>query len=239
MSLITQQAPFSGAVPANLSINYTNQLLVSGFTGLLLFETTTASAALTVLSDGEVSAADALSPGTYIVSGVVYDSANNSGPWSFTLTVSGPATPQTSVTPFTSPLSTGTEVLVPFQIDPATGAVAVISDYVSVINQHIATIIMTRGEERVMQPTFGAGAESAIFQDLDGPDLSLLIDNIQSQLATWQPEINVLGVTPALVPGSPTTVSITVTYSIASINTVNSVTVTTGGTITQVSGGGA
>lgn len=234
MATLLQQAPVSDTVTADQSAEYSNQLNMSGLSGLSSFVTTIPSAQLIVFPQGAVATTGALALGTYSVSGTVSDTNGDTGAWTFTLTVTGSATPGTVVTPTSAAEPTGLEIMVPFQIDPATGGVAVLSNFAQIIEQHIMTIIMTAQKERVMLPSYGCGLEGAVFSPINSVQLPLLADDIKKQLSTWEPSANVLSVTATNAASTPNVINIVVEFSVVPFNDVNTVTVSTGGTITQV-----
>lgn len=234
MATITQLQPTLDTVVSGLSGTYSNQINVFGGIAPYLFETTVPSADVIVLPNGEVQSTGVLGNGTYTVSGNVTDLYGNSGTWTFTLTVTGAISPQTSVVPFTTALPTGSEIAVPFHIDSATGGVAVLTSYLDIINQHLATIIMTTPLERLMNPGYGAGVEEYIFRPADDLQAALLQSDIQAQISAFEPDVQIINISAAVVPGSPTQINVMVSYSVVPFEGTNTVTVTTGGTVTQV-----
>ena len=156
----------------------------------------------------------------------------------FTLAIAGlPAVevPQTSIVPVVPTLPTGIEVAAPFHIDSATGGVAVLSDYGAILAQHIETIILTRIQERVMLPGYGSRAENALFEGIYSSTVTFLQTDITNDLQRWEPGIQVQSVTSNINNNQPNVISITVRFIVLPSSKVNSMTVTTGGTILQVS----
>lgn len=234
MAILLQQNPVSDTVVEDQSAEYSNQLNMTGLHGLASFVTTIPSAQLIVFPQGAMATTGTLALGTYSVSGTVSDTNGDTGAWTFTLTVTGSATPGTVVTPTVAAEPTGLEILVPFQIDSATGGVAVLSDYGKILAQHIMTIIMTAQRERVMLPGYGCGLESAVFEPINNMSLGLLSDDIKAQLTTWEPAAQIISVTTTSDPTTPNLINIVVQFSVVPFSSVNTVTVSTGGTITQV-----
>jgi len=234
MGLITQLPPTSDTVDAALSGTYGNQLLSSGGTGVLTWSTTNPSPSLNVSSTGQVSTPGTLTIGTYFVGGTVSDTHGNSGPFGFTLTTVGALSPGTGVTPTQSVLPTGVEILVPFQIDPATGSVAVISDYGAILAQHIETIVLTSIGERVMNPTYGYGLEGQVFHPINANTPNMLQSDITKAINKWEPRVKVQTVAVAENPTSPSLLSVTIEFSVIPFSDVNTLVVASGGTIAQV-----
>lgn len=231
---IAQVAPVSDTVSSGLSETYTNQLVVTGNVGAVTYSTTAPSNDLTVSSGGSVTATGILDIGAYVVSGVATDTQGNTGFWAFALTVVGPISPGTAVTPIMAALPSGVEIMVPFQIDPTSGGVAIVTDYAAILAQHIETIILTGLGERVMNPTYGFGAERMVFTPVNAGLPSLLKSDIITAIKAWEPKVQVQNVIVESSPVGENILIITVVFSVIPLNDVNTVTVTTGGTIAQV-----
>jgi phage baseplate assembly protein W len=235
MALITQLSPLSDTVDTGGTGTYTNQLNSTGASGAVTYTTTQSSSSLVVTSGGSVAPTGVLDVGTYTISGTSTDGFGNSGTWVFTLTVTPIISPQVAVTPAVQGLPTGSEIKVPFQIDSATGAVAVLTDYSEILKQHILTIMLTASQERVMLPAYGFGLEEQVFEAVSTIDRSIVADDIKQELSKWEPAVNILNVTITNNSASPNEVTIQVQFSVVPFNSVNGVTVTVGGTTDQVS----
>ena len=87
------------------------------------------------------------------------------------------------------------EIQVPFSLTPY-GSVAITSDPNVQAGQHIESICATMPGERVMRPTYGIPLKSYVFSP--GADFvaNEITRDVKSQLATWEPSINVIRVTP-------------------------------------------
>jgi phage baseplate assembly protein W len=205
-----------------------------GGTGALTWSTTSPSNDLTVSAGGQVSTTGTLTLGAYFVAGTVVDAHGNSGVWQFSLTVVGAVSPGTGVTPVQPALPSGVEILVPFQIDPATGGVATLTDYGAIMAQHIETIILTGLNERVMNVGYGYGLERAVFQPINSNLPNLTAGDITTALTKWEPRVNILTVQIAQSPTAPNVLTVTVNFSVIPFNDVNTVSVSSGGTIAQV-----
>lgn len=236
MATIAQVVPISDTVMEGDSSSYTNQLNSIGGVGAVTYTTTAPSSALLVYPAGGISVTGDLTVGSYTVSGTSSDASGNEGVWSFTLTVTSVISPQTSVTPHVQGLPTGTEILVPFQIDPSTGGVAVVTDYVSILAQHIETIIMTAKNERVMLTNYGAGLPTQVFAPIYDATIGILQADIASQIEAWEPAVKVVGVVAKGDPNNPNRLTVLVQFSVVPFKDISNVSVTVGGTITQASG---
>ena len=85
---ITQLTPTTGNVAAGTA--FAGQLAVSGQSGIVTFTTTSPNPSITVSASGAISAPSTLVAAQYTVSGTDQDTFDNTGTWTFTLTV-GPS----------------------------------------------------------------------------------------------------------------------------------------------------
>jgi phage baseplate assembly protein W len=234
MGLLIQVSPFTGSVVAAYSDNFSTTLQVTGGTGQLTFVTTNPSGSLTVNPDGFVTTNGLLGAGPFSVSGTVTDVSGNAGVWLFNLTVL-PLSPETSVIPVvpSPPSPGGVEIVTPFQFDPATGGVASTVNYALILEQHIKSIILTSQLARVMLPFYGAGLEQQVFSGIDDTLDAIILADITLQVSQWESAVNIINVQVTPTPGQDSTITVLVTFSIVPFNTVNTITVTTGGTVSQ------
>ena len=238
MAIIQQGTPLYDNVTVELSSVYQNHLSMVAASGAVAYITTLFSSELLVEPNGEVATTGQLYEGTYLISGTCSDSGGNNGTWTFSLTVTGPFTPQASITPLISdiPTANGMEIAVPFQIDPATGAVAVLTSYAAILAQHIETIVMTMLGERLMLPRYGSGAQNALFDPIGSARLSFLIPDIKTAIQTQEPAVKVLSISVETnQPQAETTLSVVITWSVVPYNDVNVLTVAAGGSVIQAS----
>ncbi|HEY5272041.1 MAG TPA: HD domain-containing phosphohydrolase [Acidimicrobiales bacterium] len=91
---IAQDAPTAGSVSTTNSAGFTDQIATSGQNGPVSFVTTLPNASLGVSSSGAIATTGALAAGSYTVSGTDGDPYGDTGTWSYTLTVHGPAIDQ-------------------------------------------------------------------------------------------------------------------------------------------------
>jgi phage baseplate assembly protein W len=235
MATITQLAPTSDSINGEATGFYENFVNVSGVvTQPAVFITITQSPALYVAPNGAISTTGTLENGTYTSAGTVSDAAGNNGTWVFTLTVVGVPSAQVALIPQIPVPPTGSEIAVPFQIDPATGALAVVTSYNQIIAQHVTTIVLTEKTERLMLPDYGSDLPKAVFGSTGSLSNTLLAKDIQAAITAWEPAVNIVNVTISTNSQSLSELDITVSYSLAPFNDVSTVTVTTGGTISQV-----
>ena len=107
---ITQESPFANTktITAATSASFTDKLKTTGNTGSVKYVTTgsgSTPSGILVSSSGVVSTKRALAAGTYTISGTDSDTANDSGSWSYSLTVT--ATKITQAAPTSATARTG------------------------------------------------------------------------------------------------------------------------------------
>jgi phage baseplate assembly protein W len=243
MATIIQLSPTSDSINGEATGYYVNQLQVclqgqtspnAGLTQPLDFITLVSSPALFIATNGAINTTGTLENGPYTSTGTVTDSGGNTGTWTFTLTVVGVPSPQVALVPQVPLLPTGVEIAVPFQIDPATGGIAYLSSYNQIIEQHVATIVMTAFNERVMLPSYGSPLQAAVFQPIGSVMNAVLANDIKKAIAAWEPSISIVNVTINGNAQSLSELDITVSYFINPSQDVNTVQITSGGTISQV-----
>lgn len=234
MNTIIQTPPFLDTVVSGLSVTYENQLTAMNYSGVLTFVTTVGSCDLVIGPQGAVTTNGVLEPDVYPASGTVHDTSGNTGVWAFSLTVESAFTPQTNVTPVVAPSPNGVEVQVPFQIDLSTGGVAQLTDYYSIMQQHVLTILMTNILERVMLPTYGVGLETKVFSSSNELTVPLLQSELQNQLSLWEPSISIKQLSIQQNPGLTGSFTVLVQYYVLPFNDVNIATVLVGGSVPQV-----
>jgi uncharacterized protein len=86
------------------------------------------------------------------------------------------------------------------------------------IQQAIWIVISTSFGERVMRPTFGAGAADFIFEPNSPAKRAALASQIQNALTTWEPRITVSQVSVAASPDQAGLVLASITYTIRTTN---------------------
>ena len=89
---LTQGSPTSASVTTVVASAFNDQLSVTGANGAVTYSATSATPGLAVTPTGLVAATTALAPGTYSVAGTTADAEGDTGTFTFTLTVSAPAT---------------------------------------------------------------------------------------------------------------------------------------------------
>jgi phage baseplate assembly protein W len=84
------------------------------------------------------------------------------------------------------------------------------------IQDAIWIILSTALGERVMRPTFGAGADSFVFEPNSPASRVRMADVIKDGLSQWEPRIELDDVTVSAVPDADSSVLVTIQYRIGS-----------------------
>lgn len=105
----------------------------------------------------------------------------------------------------------------PFQINAASGRVAVERDYERYIKSLIYQVLMTRPGERINRPSFGGGVRALVFAPLSDANAAIAQTSILSALTEWLAAlIRVEDVRVQVI--EPSTLEITVVYLIRATN---------------------
>jgi len=126
-----------------------------------------------------------------------------------------------------------TEILQPFGLTPY-GSVAITDDPNVQARQHIESILATSPGERVMLPSYGVPLKGFVFRPSPTRVAGEITLAVTSQLATWEPSINVLNITPT--PNDAFGVAdVNVDFSLnpGAGSSSNIATVSLGGTVTE------
>jgi len=150
------------------------------------------------------------------------------------LSVESPQTPISAVMPVQPVLPTGSEISVPFRIDPATGQVAVISTYPAIAAQHVASLINTALTERVMLPTYGSTVPNTPFAVINDALVASISLGIHNAVGHWEPSVHIDSIQVSEVPGNPSTVQVVVQFSLAVTGQTAQVSVIPGGSLYEV-----
>jgi phage baseplate assembly protein W len=79
-------------------------------------------------------------------------------------------------------------------------------------------VVRTSLGERVMRPTFGAGANDYVFQPNSPPVRAELTSAIRSALLNWEPRVDLDTVAVDPVAGDPSRVLVTIAYRVRTTN---------------------
>jgi phage baseplate assembly protein W len=86
------------------------------------------------------------------------------------------------------------------------------------IRQAIEIILRTAPGERVTRPDFGCGIHDLVFESLSNDMLGRVISAVTTALATWEPRIDVLDVSPQQDADQPNRILIEIDYRVRSTN---------------------
>src|ERR1700722_12032546 len=93
----------------------------------------------------------------------------------------------------------------------ATGSIALVSGDQE-IAESIRIILATAHGERPMRPDFGCGIHDHVFAPADSTTAGLIVHEVKTALARWEPRINVVAVTVAMDRAVEATLYIDITY---------------------------
>ena len=86
------------------------------------------------------------------------------------------------------------------------------------IQDAIRIILSTSPGERLMRPTFGAGAQDYVFESNSSAKRAQLAEDIKHSLTLWEPRIELVDVTVAESPRGESSVLVTLSYRIRGTN---------------------
>jgi uncharacterized protein len=105
----------------------------------------------------------------------------------------------------------------PFEINAASGRVAVERDYERYVKSLIYQVLMTRPGERINRPSFGGGVRALVFAPLSDANAAIAQTSIYAALTEWLEDlIRTDDVRVQVV--EPSTLEITVVYLIRATN---------------------
>ena len=127
------------------------------------------------------------------------------------------------------------EIAQPFQID-STGAVAFDADPRRWAINHILAILLTIPGERVMRPTYGVGIYRFVFENDDPIEEQNIIADFNTQIATYEPNINIMDVefTRPMVPNFSGVVTMQISFTVGNSPTAYTFDVSLNGSQVEV-----
>lgn len=114
------------------------------------------------------------------------------------------------------------------------GTVATTSDPNAIAETRIQSLINTYPGERVMQPGYGVDLQSYLFTPDIIENTDMIANDIRQSVATWEPTLNVVSITPVATMADVGIADINVEFSITNDPTFTPVltaTVLVGGTV--------
>lgn len=114
------------------------------------------------------------------------------------------------------------------------GQINITSDPNEIAQTRIQSLIGTYPGERVMQPTYGVDLPSYLFTPDIIEDTDLIANDIQQAVATWEPSLNVIEITPVVIQADVGISDINVEFSISNDPTITpaqTATILVGGTV--------
>jgi phage baseplate assembly protein W len=130
------------------------------------------------------------------------------------------------------------ELLFPFAMAPD-GTIATTSVPANQVRQHVTALVSTTPGERVMQPKYGIDLPGNLFAGQQDITSSSLGQEVVQALALWEPSVQVTRTSPVYADGNVEgLVGVEVDYipgaAQTTLATVNTATVATGGSVTEV-----
>lgn len=126
-----------------------------------------------------------------------------------------------------------TNFSIPFSLTPS-GSVSTTVNPNQIANDRVESLIGTYPGERVMLPTYGVDVPAYVFS----PDIlsqqSLLINQIQQAIGTWEPTIALDSVTPVVTQSEVGLIDINVEFTLSNnpaLTPVQTATVSVGGSV--------
>lgn len=126
-----------------------------------------------------------------------------------------------------------TNFSIPFSLTPS-GSVSTTVNPNQIANDRVESLIGTYPGERVMLPTYGVDVPAYVFS----PDIlsqqSLLINQIQQAIGTWEPTIALDSVTPVVTQSEVGLIDINVEFTLSNnpaLTPVQIATVSVGGSV--------
>jgi phage baseplate assembly protein W len=131
------------------------------------------------------------------------------------------------------------EILTPFALGPG-GQIAVTTDPSVQTQQHVDSLVSTRPGERAMIPSYGVDIPAMLFGQGTAIVAQALTSDVQQAMATFEPGVNVITVSPVTDQGDLTEgiVSLQVDYTTSAPNgnsapASTTATVLVGGTVIE------
>tara|TARA_Y100000310_G_C20448034_1_gene699363 strand:- start:380 stop:772 length:393 start_codon:yes stop_codon:yes gene_type:complete len=100
-------------------------------------------------------------------------------------------------------MSTGLSVSLPLVMSPTFGAYHLNTTFAEVAKQNLKMLILTVPGERIMDPHFGVGLKTFLFEQQDSVTYSRLTDKILSQVATYLPYLSVTDIDYGIPENNP------------------------------------
>lgn len=125
------------------------------------------------------------------------------------------------------------EILQPFQIDSG-GGIAIDTDPIHRLGQHIVAALLTGRGERVMRPTYGVGVQRDVFESNDFALANEISLQLRTSLAMWEPEANIIGVRITRNDQMPEKMDVAVSFSLVAGTQPHTVTFALDGTRVEI-----
>ena len=92
-------------------------------------------------------------------------------------------------------MTVSVEISVPFMLTSG-GSIGTTTDPDTQVTQHVRSLVETTPGERVMMPDYGVSMQGFVFEPGVTPASLDITNQVQAQMAKWEPTVNVVGVVP-------------------------------------------
>jgi len=93
-----------------------------------------------------------------------------------------------------------------------------LSEYEEDVRESIRIILATSKGERVMRPDFGCGIHDLVFEVISTTTMTEIEDDVRAALATFEPRLDVVGVSVTADPGFDGKLNVSIDYVIRGTN---------------------
>ena len=107
-------------------------------------------------------------------------------------------------------------VALPLALDSSTGF-KMISDIKSLFKQNLKMLVLTKPGERVMEPRFGVGLETYLFENFGQETMAQIDHKIREQASIYMPGIKIQSITFGNTDADSNYLGIQISYSIPGI----------------------
>lgn len=88
------------------------------------------------------------------------------------------------------------------------------------VRQAVLIILLTNPGERMMRPTFGAGLNDFLFEQINPTTMATIEQRVEDSLIDWEPRVDVISVSVTPDDKNNATLLIDITYRVRTTNSV-------------------
>jgi len=124
-------------------------------------------------------------------------------------------------------MATGLTPKLPLTVDPTDGPYGLISDYAQMVKQNFKMLLLTIPGERIMNPDFGVGLRTYLFELDNATTHGEINDRITAQTARYMPFIQLNKINFGVPENSPDlypyTLSISISFSVPALGSMDTI----------------